>query len=1249
MGICKPFTAAVSLCLCAAIPLASAPPPVTKGADDGTTGTLRYAILNSAPGDTISFTTPFTDTMNSTITLVQSLPAITHDLNIISANPVIVTGASAYSGFAVASGNVTIQNLQVQNTLSVGGAGGVGAAGGGGGAGGGAAVYVHNGAQVTLNSMTLNNNQATGGAGGAGGGSGAGGGGGGFGAGTGTHTSAGGAGAASIAGGGGGGNTAGGSGGGGAGGSVGNAGGVLNQNEGGGGGGGSGGTANAGGAAFAPPAATASSAGGTANAPNGGGGAGAGGNGNGAGATSGGSGGIGIGADTFFGGGGGGGGGAASTGGAGFGTGGGGGSIGGNGGDGGTVGGGGGGSTTGTGGTGGFGGGGGGGNGVAGFGGGAGGTTGGGGGAGMGGAIFVTGGATVTIGNSLSLSPSNTATGGAAGGNGSAGSAYGQDIFIASGGTIAFNNTSGNITITSAIQGNQAAGVTTGGLVMNGTQAVILQGANTYSGGTTINSGTVTVSNDGNLGRATDPITIAAGTLSAAGPLNSPRPVSLTGSGTVQVVNAGDTVTLSGVISGSGSLTKSGPGTLLLPATSTNTFSGGTTISAGILSIGGDSAFGSSTGNVQMTAGTTLITTAATTSARTFTITGATTFNPAAATEYQITGNIGGAGSITKTGTGTLTLTGNNNYSQGTTVSAGTLKGDSDGLQGNIQNNATLTFDQSFAGTYAGTLTGNGTLNKTNSGTLTISANSSTFSGPIALQAGGLSVNGNLSGASLLTVSSGATLSGTGTTGAVTSSGTIQPGNSIGTLTVQGNLILNPTSNVIIEIAPGSSSLLDVTGTANLDGTLTITPDSGFYGNSQTYTVLTSGTGIAGTFDLPIVSTNSNFSPSISYTGTDAIIKVDILQPFLGFTFSNFNTESVGNNINALKASGALSADAALLAAVNAMAGLSTAQVNGALDQLHPAPYSAFTEVQAALGGQLLSMFHRRPVPHCVCSGQSRVWTLPYGNWLQEKDMQEQIGFTANSKGVAAGYDIEIYDGWVVGAGGLWNDTHLHWSHGQGRGSSHGWFGAVYTDYSMENFYVGLSVLAGLESCNTYRHIRYNTIDEVATGNRHNTEVMTQLATAVFFGPDMCFAFPYFNLDILYIREGEVKEKGAPGLNLNVDSNSATTMRTEAGFALQVQDINRYNTMCISPLVALGWAMECPLMRQEYKSTFEGQTIPFNVKGWDYTWQLFTVRFGFTITYRCFTLSSTYVAETSVLDRRPYFDQRGDIRLDFNW
>ena len=102
------------------------------------------------------------------------------------------------------------------------------------------------------------------------------------------------------------------------------------------------------------------------------------------------------------------------------------------------------------------------------------------------------------------------------------------------------------------------------------------------------------------------------------------------------------------------------------------------------------------------------------------------------------------ASSLTKAGAGTLTLSGANTYSGGTTVSAGTLAGNTTSLQGNILNNSTVDFNQASAGTYAGVMSGTGVLVKEGASTLTLSG-ANTYSGGTTLSAGTIAVGNNAS------------------------------------------------------------------------------------------------------------------------------------------------------------------------------------------------------------------------------------------------------------------------------------------------------------------------------------------------------------------------------------------------------------------------------------------------------------------------------------------------------------------------
>ena len=116
---------------------------------------------------------------------------------------------------------------------------------------------------------------------------------------------------------------------------------------------------------------------------------------------------------------------------------------------------------------------------------------------------------------------------------------------------------------------SSVSGVISGGIALTkaGAGTLTLSGANTYSGDTAISAGTLQVSGSGSLGSGS-----YAGLVSVA-------------SASVLQVSSSAAQTLSGAISGAGSVLKDGSSTLTLTNTG-NSYSGGTTVSAGRLVLG---------------------------------------------------------------------------------------------------------------------------------------------------------------------------------------------------------------------------------------------------------------------------------------------------------------------------------------------------------------------------------------------------------------------------------------------------------------------------------------------------------------------------------------------------------------------------------------------------------------------------------------------------------------------------------------
>lgn len=316
----------------------------------------------------------------------------------------------------------------------------------------------------------------------------------------------------------------------------------------------------------------------------------------------------------------------------------------------------------------------------------------------------------------------------------------------------------------------------TGEVVKTGTGAAGLTGANTYTGGTSINEGTLVVT-------------------------SASLPGNVVNSATLQF-NQNGRGTYAGVIVGSGSVVKTGTGSVGL--TGANTYSGGTTVSDGILlvttsSLPGDvvnnatlqfnqNGRGTYTGVISGTGGVVKTGTGAAGLSGANTYTGGTTVSEGtlvvtsaslpgdvvnnAIIQFNQNGNgtyaavITGTGSLLKTGTGNLGLTGLNNYSGGTTISEGKLFVTTASLPtGAVVNNATLQFNQTTTGSFTGTISGSGTVVKGGGGSMNFTGNN-TYTGTTELLGGSLFIEGDQrSAVGNVNVGSGATLGGTGVIG----------------------------------------------------------------------------------------------------------------------------------------------------------------------------------------------------------------------------------------------------------------------------------------------------------------------------------------------------------------------------------------------------------------------------------------------------------------------------------------------------
>ena len=300
---------------------------------------------------------------------------------------------------------------------------------------------------------------------------------------------------------------------------------------------------------------------------------------------------------------------------------------------------------------------------------------------------------------------------------------------------------SGNITNNGLINFNVPVALNVPNL-LSGTGSVTLtsgllslNSANTYSGSTNLNGGTLVVASTNTIGSGN--INFVGGVLQYATGFNADlsNRFSNTNNQAYAIDTNGQTVIFNTALNSvGGTFNKLGLGTLVFATN--NTYTGSTVITAGQLQLGN----GGNVGSIGSGALTNLATLVIDRS-----------------DSITMANNMSGVGNIVQAGTGTLTLTGTNTYTGTTTInSASTIQIGNGGTtgtlgSGNVIDNGMLSFNRSTDLITANNISGTGNVSQNGSGMLTLSGNN-TFTGNTQVNGAYLNLGSNNAFGSTATV-----------------------------------------------------------------------------------------------------------------------------------------------------------------------------------------------------------------------------------------------------------------------------------------------------------------------------------------------------------------------------------------------------------------------------------------------------------------------------------------------------------------
>ncbi|MGN6097224.1 MAG: autotransporter outer membrane beta-barrel domain-containing protein [Bosea sp. (in: a-proteobacteria)] len=494
----------------------------------------------------------------------------------------------------------------------------------------------------------------------------------------------------------------------------------------------------------------------------------------------------------------------------------------------------------------------------------------------------------------------------------------------------------------------------------------------------------------------------------------------------------------------------------------------------------------------------------------------------------------------------------------------------------------------------------------TNSGTMILGAGGSIAGTNVSIvnTAGSLRNDGTIAGAVTIT---GGTLSGSGTIlGATTvSGGTLSPGNSPGTLTINGNLTMDSASTYKAEVQGPIADRINVTGTASLAGTLRLVPLGGAYSFNSPYTLLSAAGGRSGTFGTvdQTGAFGDGVTTTVSYTGQEVRLTLapkpltPIVTPQrLGVT-SPQNAFAIASAVDAAVAGGADASPlfnlynlpaAAIPAAVNQLSG----EVHTSIPAIANSAASQFlgTMLDPGLAGRLapggagpgaaafssrISKGYDRPVkPAFLDQPFYSIWGASYGS-AGRTDGSARIGSAGRDvydAHLAVGADLRLGSNSVAG---------VAVSGGKARASLSGGLGKVESDV----FQAGLYAMTRLGPINLSAAGSYSRFDNDVsravpvlgnslvssyTGTAWSGRIQAHAALASWGGFTLS---PLAAMQAISVRSPAFSERTSFGTNaaaLTVARSTDTTNRSEIGAQLDSQ--LKLASVPLTAFVRAAWA-----------------------------------------------------------------------------
>lgn len=473
----------------------------------------------------------------------------------------------------------------------------------------------------------------------------------------------------------------------------------------------------------------------------------------------------------------------------------------------------------------------------------------------------------------------------------------------------------------------------------------------------------------------------------------------------------------------------------------------------------------------------------------------------------------------------------------------------------NTTSSDSINLAQTTDGEFYGRLTGTGTLNKIGPSKVNYLSDNSAFNGKTNVNAGNFAVNNRLGGN--VFVNAGGTLSGTGTIIGnlnAASDSVISPGNSIGTLYVNGNYTQASNSTLVIQVdSTGDASELVVEGQVSINRgtTLSVVPDVIQMPRnvSATAPVVFSTTGISGIFtnvvsSNPLLFVEADYGPNVvNLTWRNTFSRIS----------KTTNQRKITDELQSLQ-----NPSLANAAIISALASDTPKHQQRALNQLTAQPYANLL-ITAEMTNhkfirrlydplRLLITSHPCCAPNNSCASNCLVDTWLDAGWVRSnfRGNRNARGFSTKGFEVDLGSQMTVDNCWTVGVAGTYERDHIHYKVG-GKGISNTYLGGLYTLFRPNDFYIMSDLVLGYTQTKLKRHVDFGVYHFSNRGKPDIYQGTVYVEAGKDFGVD-CFLFqPFIGIEAGYFRHDHINEKNKNLFSVDVKNKTYGSASSRLG------------------------------------------------------------------------------------------------------